>query len=102
LIDAGTLSAGETLARDVAKVCKARLFGETTGGASSAKRLWEFPSGVGNVSLPTRSRWGIDGRAIEFYGIEPDVLVEPNPEEVQKGLNSGILRAEEFILSQRG
>jgi hypothetical protein len=100
LVDAGTMSAGETLARDRVINCDARLFGETTGGASSAKRLWGFPSGMGSVSVPTRSRWGVGGRAIEFFGIDPHVIVEPEPGEVRRGLNSGILRAEEFIVGK--
>lgn len=98
LIDAGCTSAGETLARDVVGACGARLFGSTTGGASSSKRTWDFPSGMGTMSLPTRSRWGIKGRAIEYYGIQPHVEVEAVPEEVQSGRNSCILRAEEFLL----
>ncbi len=49
------------------------------------------------VSLPTRSRWRHDGEPIEFNGIEPDTEVEAVPDELQKGLNSAILRAEEYI-----
>ena len=97
LIDAGCMSAGETLARDIVRACNARLFGATTGGASSSKRLWHFPSGIGSMSLPTRSRWSTTGRAIEYFGIDPHIKVEAVPEEVQQGLNSGLLRAEEYV-----
>jgi C-terminal processing protease CtpA/Prc len=99
LLDAGCISAGETLARDFVNLTQARLFGSTTGGASSSKRSWTFPSGVATLSLPTRSRWGIEGKMIEFNGIEPHVAVEAVPEEVQRGLNSAILRAEEYLTS---
>lgn len=101
LIDAGCMSAGETLARDIVHACDARLFGSKTGGASSAKRIWNFPSGMGSMSLPTRSRWGLGGRAIEFFGIDPHVKVEAVPEEVQKGANSCIVRAEEYITKRK-
>jgi hypothetical protein len=98
LIDAGCTSAGETLARDFERAANARLFGQRTAGSSSAKRTWQFPSGIASVSLPTRSRWRNDRQPIEFNGIEPHEPVEAVPEELQKGLNSCILRAEEYIL----
>lgn len=97
LIDAGCMSAGETLARDFVQRGKARLFGSKTAGASSAKRSWTFPSGIASLSVPTRSRWGPDGNPIEFIGVQPHVNVEAVPEEVQRGLNSAILRAEEYL-----
>jgi beta-lactamase regulating signal transducer with metallopeptidase domain/regulation of enolase protein 1 (concanavalin A-like superfamily) len=97
IIDAGCMSAGETMARDLARVGKARLFGSKTAGASSSKRIWTFPSGIASLSVPARSRWGIDGKPIEFLGIEPHVKVEAVPEELKRGLNSAILRAEGYI-----
>jgi len=97
LIDAGCVSAGETFARDLVSICKATLFGQTTAGASSSKRQWTFPSGVATLSLPVRSRQGL-GSQIEFNGVKPHVEAFAVPEEVQKGLNSEILRAEEHIL----
>jgi len=97
LIDEGCISAGETLARDLARYAGARLLGSTTAGASSAKRTWSFPSGIGTVSLPVRSRAGLEGKPIEFNGIEPDEKVEAVPEETQTGRDSAILRAEEYL-----
>ncbi len=97
LIDAGCISAGETLARDLRREAKARLFGATTAGASSSKRSWTFPSGIASVTFSTRSRWRNDRKPIEFNGIEPDVTVEAVPDEVWQGLNSAILRAEEYL-----
>ncbi|MDZ4860035.1 MAG: S41 family peptidase [Candidatus Hydrogenedentes bacterium] len=100
IIDAGCISAGETLARDFAELAEARLFGSTTAGASSSKRQWKFPSGIATVSLPTRSRWRADGKPIEFNGIEPDEVVEPDPAEVLAGKNSELLRAEAYVLKR--
>jgi len=97
IIDAGCTSAGETLARDLVNRGNARLFGSPTAGSSSAKRTWSFPSGIATLSLPRRSRWGIGGQPIEFNGIRPDENVEAVPEEVQRGQNSAILRAEEYL-----
>ncbi len=99
IIDAGCISAGETMARDLVRYGKARLFGSRTAGASSSKRAWAFPSKIATLSLPTRSRRGIGGKPIEFNGIAPDEQVLAVPQEVQKGLNSQIIRAETFLLA---
>jgi hypothetical protein len=100
LIDAGCISAGETLARDLARHAGARLLGSRTAGSSSSKRTWTFPSGLASVTFSTRSRWRADGQPIEFNGIVPDVEIEAVPEEVARGLNSEILRAEEYLAAQ--
>lgn len=97
LIDAGCISAGETLARDLARFAEARLMGSKTAGASSSKRQWTFPSGMATVTLSTRSRWRHDGQPIEFNGIAPEVEIEAVPEEVARGQNSEIRQAEEYI-----
>ncbi len=102
IIDAGCISAGETLARDFAQYAGARIFGTKSAGSSSSKRQWKFPSGIATVTMATRSRWRADGQPIEFNGIDPDVIVEPVPEEVQQGKNTEILRAEEYLLSATG
>jgi C-terminal processing protease CtpA/Prc len=100
LIDAGCISAGETFARDLVRYCDAKLFGATTAGSSSSKQTWQFPSGIGAMVIPVRSRWGADGRAIEYYGIDPHVAVEAVPEEAQQGKNSCILRALEYLAKE--
>ena len=102
LIDAGCISAGETLARDLVQLTGARLMGSRTAGASSSKRQWQFPSGIASVTFATRSRWRSDGQPIEFHGIAPDDEIEAVPEEVARGLNSEILRAEECLARSEG
>ncbi len=85
IIDAGCISAGETLARDLVELAGARLIGSRTAGASSSKRQWQFPSAIGTVTFSTRSRWRGDGQPIEFNGITPVEEIEAVPEEVQRG-----------------
>ena len=97
VIDEGCISAGETLARDLAKGAGARLFGSKTAGSSTAKQHWTFPSGIASVTLSVRSRWRLDNKPIEFNGIDPDEPVEAVPEEVARGLNSAICRAEAYL-----
>jgi len=102
VLDAGCISAGETAARDLVNLCKARMFGTRTAGSSSSKRSWTFPSGIATIRFSTRSRSGPDGRPIEFHGIAPDVEVEPDPAEVLAGKNTEILRAEAWVLGEGG
>ncbi|MHC4718459.1 MAG: S41 family peptidase, partial [Planctomycetota bacterium] len=102
LIDAGCVSAGETFARDLARLAGGRLFGSRTAGASTAKRSWTFPSGIATVTFSGRSRWRNDRKPIEFNGIEPDVEVEADPVEVARGMNSAICRAQEYLQKQAG
>ena len=97
VIDAGCISAGETLARDFAHYAGARLFGEKTAGSSSSKRQWTFPSGIASIRISVRSRWRADRKPIEFNGIDPDVPVEAVPPEVAGGVNSAIRRAEVYL-----
>lgn len=101
ITDAGCVSAGETVVRDLKKACDATIFGATTAGASSSKKTWEFPSGIAKVRMSTRSRFDSQGMPIEFNGISPDIEVEAVPEEVQTGKNSEILRAEEYLLKEK-
>ena len=100
IIDAGCISAGETLARDLVNLAGARVFGTTSAGSSSSKRIWQFPSGIASIKFSTRTRTGINGIPIEFNGITPHEPTEVVPEEAQAGLNSSIQRAEEYLLSQ--
>ena len=97
LIDAGTMSAGETFARDLVNTAGAHLIGSATAGSSSAKRSWNLPGGLGRVTLPRRSRWGFGRKPIVYNGIRPHQKIEVVPTELQKGINSGIKRAEEYL-----
>ena len=101
LIDAGTFSAGETLARDLVYSAGAYLMGSTTAGSSSAKRSWQLPHKLGTIILPTRSRRGFNRQPIEYKGITPHRTVEIVPDELQRGINSGIKRAEEYLSIKR-
>jgi len=100
IVDAGCISAGETLARDFVNYAKARIFGTVSAGSSSSKQDWTFPSGIATIKFSTRSRTGLDGQVIEFHGIAPHEITEVVPEEAQAGENSGIKRAEEYLLQR--
>jgi C-terminal processing protease CtpA/Prc len=101
LIDAGTVSAGETFARDLVNIANARIFGSTSAGSSSVKRHYQLAHGLGKVRYSIRSRGGLNGKRIEYHGIAPHEYVEVVPEELLAGINSGICCAEEYLDKKR-
>jgi len=100
LLDAGCISAGETFARDLYYYAQAHLMGEMTAGSSSSKKTWPLPNGLASIRISERTRGGIDKAGIEFNGIKPQTLVEVDPDEMRRGINSGIKRAEEFLAKE--
>ena len=102
IIDAGCISAGETVTRDLVNQCGARLFGATSAGSSTKKNTWTFPSGIAKVRYSIQSRFGVKNKPIEFNGITPDEEVLAVPEELQQGKNSALLRAEEYLRKKAG
>lgn len=96
LVDAGCISAGETFARDLYRHAKARVFGQTSAGSSSTKKVVDLLGGKLQVRYSVGTRSGIQ-KSIEFWGIEPHVPVEADPEEVRAGKNSTLERALEYL-----
>jgi len=45
---------------------------------------------------------GLDGQPIEYNGIAPHVTVEVVPEELARGIDSAIARAEEYLTEKTG
>jgi len=56
-----------------------------------------FPSGIAKVRLSTRTRSGLDGKGIEFLGIEPHERVEYEPEDLRAGEDTFVLRARAWL-----
>jgi C-terminal processing protease CtpA/Prc len=102
IVDAGCVSAGETFARDLWNVCKARIYGGKTAGSSSSKRVFALPSGIASIRYSVRSRGGIGGKPIEFHGIEPHVPLEAIPEWVADGKNCEIEIVRRELLREIG
>ena len=83
LIDAGTISAGEIFARELARSAAIILWVPPLPGHQVRNVVGSFlPHGRGIVVLPTRSRWGFDGQPIEYKGITPHRTVEVVLEEL--------------------
>ena len=98
ILDAGAISAAETFTRDLVNVCKARVFGAQSAGSSSSKKEWTFPSGIATIRYSVRSRSGVGGKPIEFFGVMPDVVLEADPQDVVAGRNTEILAAHAWLV----
>ncbi|MEE9392488.1 MAG: S41 family peptidase [Planctomycetota bacterium] len=100
IVDAGSISAAETFARDLVEVCRGRLFGATTAGSSSTKRVFEFPSKVASVRYSVGARRGLKGKPIEFFGILSHERLEADPEDLAAGRNTEIEAAKKWLRSK--
>jgi carboxyl-terminal processing protease len=100
LVDAGTRSAGETVAGLFIKESRAYGLGDTaTAGMSAAKNVLPAPSGLFAARFAVRShmpRWN-HGRGIEGIGIAPTETIAYQPAELLAGTDSLIRRADALL-----
>jgi len=104
LIDAGTSGAAERMACDLIHLRQARVFGTPSAGSAAMTTKWTFPSEIATVSFPVRSHLCEEGYGLEYNGIIPkdEDIVTAERDHARLGLNSGIVRAEEYLLSVLG
>lgn len=100
IVDAGVRSAGETVAGMFQEDGRGFLIGESaTAGMSSSKKTIELPSKLFAlyVSVHSNKARFQGGRGIEGVGIEPREIVEYDPEELARGVDTLLRRAEELL-----
>ena len=85
LIDARCISAGEGWASWFIAKKRAKVFGTATAGASSRKRTYTLRNGLYKVRFPIKLYRGSLDRPIEHRGLEPDVAVQQNAQDLAKG-----------------
>ncbi len=96
LIDGCTVSTSEILAAGLQEAGRARIFGEVSLGESLPSLFKKLPNGdvlqyaVGNFLTPR-------GYRIENNGVVPDVLIEPDLDALQAGLDSPLQAAMEWL-----
>ncbi len=100
IVDAGTLSAGETVSGMFKEDSRAYMIGESpTAGMSSQKKDITVPSGLFGVHFSFRSnkhRFN-GGRGIEGIGVPPHEVVPYDPKDLAAGVDTQIRRAEELL-----
>lgn len=100
IVDAGTRSAGETVAGLFVQESRAYGLGDTpTAGMSAAKMKLAVPSGQFSAYFAVRShmnRWN-KGRGIEGLGISPTEVLAYDPAEMLAGIDTQIRRAGQLL-----
>jgi C-terminal processing protease CtpA/Prc len=101
LVDAGCRSSCEALAL-LMRAASARLYGDRTGGASGAPVTIELPSSHAKVRIPARAMYDMRGTPIEGYGVDPDVHVAANRDDIVAGRDPVLAAAITHVRSRRG
>lgn len=100
IVDATVRSAGETAAGMFSEDGRAYMIGESpTAGMSSSKTTIELPSGLFALYVSVRSNKGRfnGGRGIEGLGVQPHEIVEFDPADLVRGVDTLIERAEALL-----
>jgi len=98
LIDARCISAGEGWASWFVAKKRARLFGETTAGASSRKTAYTLKNGMYKVTFPVKAYTGFLDRPIERRGLEPDVPLRQNAKDLAAGRDTVLQAAKAYLV----
>jgi RNA polymerase sigma factor (sigma-70 family) len=102
LIDERCISAGEGWASWFVAKKRARLFGTTTAGASSRKETYALTNGMYKVVIPVKAYTGFLDRPIERRGIEPDVEVRCNANDLARGRDTVVQTALRWLTDAIG
>ncbi len=98
LVNAGSASASEIVAGAVQDTGRGKLIGETTFGKGSVQLLHELRDG--SELRVTVARWFTpNDRLIHDQGLEPDIVVEITPEDLDAGRDPQLERAVEYLLT---
>ncbi len=97
LIDARCISAGEGWASWFIANDRARVFGETTAGASSRKTRYRLKNDYYEVTFPVKAYQGFLDRPIERRGLEPAVPLMQNAADLAGGLDTVLEAARKHL-----
>ena len=100
IVDAGTTSAGETIAGMFKEDGRAYMIGDSpTAGMSSSKTRLSVPSGLFSAYFSVHSNKARfnGGRGIEGVGVPPNEIVPYDPKELAAGIDTQVRRAEELL-----
>jgi len=98
VIDARCISAGEGWASWFLANKRARVFGQATAGASSRKRTHTLENGFYTVRFPVKAYRGYLDRPIERRGLEPDVPLRQNAQDLAAGRDTVLEAARRYLL----
>ena len=98
LVNGSSASASEIVAGALQDHGRAILIGEKTFGKGSVQLVYELSNGA--ELRVTKARWFTpNDRAIHGEGLDPDIVVEVTPEDVEAGLDPQLDRAVDYLLT---
>ncbi len=101
LINEKCISAGEGWASWFVAKKRAKVFGTATAGASARKRTYTLKNGLYKVRFPVRLYRGSLDRPIERRGLEPDVAVRQNAQDLADGRDTVLEAAHRDLLGKK-
>ncbi|MFC1601098.1 S41 family peptidase [Candidatus Sumerlaeota bacterium] len=101
LIDSRCISAGEGWASWFVANNRAKLLGEATAGASARKRTYALKNGLYQVKFPVKAYCGSLDRPIERRGLEPDVPLRQNAQDLAAGRDTVLEAAKKLLLKKQ-
>jgi C-terminal processing protease CtpA/Prc len=99
LIDARCISAGEGWASWFIANKRAHVFGQATAGASARKIVYTLSNDLYKVRYPVKAYKGYLDRPIERRGLEPDVPVKQNAQDLAAGRDTVLETAKRYLLN---
>ena len=96
--DSRCISAGEGWASWFIANKRARVFGEATAGASARKIVYTLSNDLYKVRYPVKAYTGFLDRPIERRGLEPDVTVRQNAQDLAAGRDTVLEAAKRYLL----
>ena len=98
LVDSGSASASEVLARVLQLEKRGQVVGDRTAGAVMRSRFYPYQLGLDRVvfygmSITDADVVMADGKSLERVGVSPDVALLPTPADVAAGRDPALARA---------
>jgi C-terminal processing protease CtpA/Prc len=101
LVDSGSASAAELVARVVQLEHRGTVPGDLSSGSVMESRFYPWHQGIDTVftygaSITEADLIMADGKSLEHNGVTPDELILPTPEDLAKGRDPVLARAAEL------
>ena len=92
-----TFSAAEIISAALKGNKRAKIIGENSGGAATAKNIAYYPNRTDGLIIPIAFLNDPNGKRIGKDGVEPDILMEETKIQKNKTLDAYILKALSFV-----
>jgi len=99
LVNGGSFSTAEIFAAAIKDNKRGELFGETTGGKCLSSVFFLLSTGY-RLQTVVGDFTRINGKAIEHYGVKPDVVVVPTQKALALGIDPVCEKAREWLVSK--